>query len=132
MFRVIILGIAIVAVQSAAITNDVTPRIHSSEELVSAVVSDCLDMNGMSCLKGKVLTYLDTLLGLREEQARAFEEKNVDKVIYDRVSRILATNEVRVGLPSAIFGDVAVTYRADRGLDFDVSEKPEGNCFRIV
>jgi hypothetical protein len=125
MFRVIILGIAIVAVQSAAITNDVTPRIHSSEELVSAIVSDCFEMNGMSCLKGKVLTYLDTVLGLREEQARAFDEKNVDKVIYDRVSRILATNEVRVGLPSAIFGDVAVTYRADRGLDFDVSEKPE-------
>lgn len=129
MFRVIILGIAIVAVQSAAITNDVTPRIDSSEELVSAIVSDCFEMNGMSCLKGKVLTYLDTVLGLREEQARAFDEKNVDKVIYDRVSRILATNEVRVGLPSVIFGDVAVTYRADRGLDFEVSEAPEGKFF---
>jgi hypothetical protein len=128
MYRLITFGLFIAAVHSAAISNDVTetPRIHSSEQLISAIVSDCFEINGMSCLKGKVLTYLDTVLGLREEQARAFDDSNVDKVIYDRVARVLASNEVRVELPKAIFGDAAVTYRADRGIDFDMSEKPEG------
>lgn len=120
----ITLGLFIVAVSGAAISNEVTetPRIHSSEQLISAIMNDCFEVNGMSCLKGKVLTYLDTVLGLKSEQARAFDESNVDKVIYDRVSRVLATNEVRVELPKIIFGDVAVTYRADRGVDFDMTE----------
>jgi hypothetical protein len=128
MYRLLTLALFIATVHSAAISNAVTetPRIHDSEQLLSAIVSDCFEINGMSCLKGKVLTYLDTVLGLRTEQARAFNENNVDKVIYDRVARILATNEVRVNLPTAIFGDAAVTYRADRGLDFDLSEKKEG------
>lgn len=128
MYRLFVLVSLAIAVNGAAISNEITetPRINTSEQLISAIVSDCFDLDGMSCLKGKVLTYLDSVLGLRAEQARAFDEKNVDKVIYDRVSRILATNEVRVALPEIIFGDVAVTYRADRGLDFEVSEKPEG------
>lgn len=128
MYRLLALGLFIVTVHGAAISNDITetPRIHTSEQLISAIINDCFDMNGMSCLKGKVLTYLDTVLGLRAEQARAFDQNNVDKVIYDRVARILATNEVRVQLPRPIFGDVAVTYRADRGVDFDVSENTEG------
>lgn len=130
MYRFLTLAIFIAAVQGAAISSDVTetPRIHNSEQMLTSIISDCFEVNGMSCLKGKVLTYLDTVLGLRSEQARAFNDNNVDKVIYDRVSRILATNEVRVDLPKAIFGDVAVTYRADRGLDFDMSEKEEGLC----
>jgi hypothetical protein len=128
MYRLITLGLFLATVHAASISNDITetPRIRSSEQLISSIVNDCFDINGMSCLKGKVLTYLDTVLGLKAEQARAFDEVNVDKVIYDRVSRILATNEVRVELPKPIFGDVAVTYRADRGVDFDMSEKPEG------
>lgn len=128
MYRLLTLGLFIVAVQSAAISNEITetPRIHTSEQLVSAIINDCFELNGMSCLKGKVLTYLDTVLGLQAEQARAFDSKNVDKVIYDRVSRILATNEIRVELPEMIFGDVAVTYRADRGIDFDMSEEKQG------
>jgi hypothetical protein len=124
MYRFLALGLFIATVQGAAISSQVTetPRIHNSEQLLSTIVNDCFEINGMSCLKGKVLTYLDTVLGLRSEQARAFNENNVDKVIYDRVGRILATNEIRVGLPQAIFGDAAVVYRADRGLDFEVSE----------
>jgi hypothetical protein len=128
MYRLITFGLFIACVHSAAISNEVTetPRIHTSEQLISAIVSDCFEINGMSCLKGKVLTYLDTVLGLRAEEARAFDDSNVDKVIYDRVSRVLAANEVRVAMPKAIFGDVVVTYRADRGVDFDMSEQPEG------
>jgi len=127
MYRLLTLGLLIAAVHGAVISNEVTetPRIHTSEQLISAIVNDCFEINGMSCLKGKVLTYLDTVLGLKAEQARAFDENNVDKVIYDRVSRVLATNEIRCELPKTIFGDVAVTYRADRGLDFDMSEEKQ-------
>ncbi|CRK87100.1 CLUMA_CG000817, isoform A [Clunio marinus] len=125
MYRILTIGLFVVTVvHGAAISNDITetPRIHTSEQLISAIFNDCFEMNGMSCLKGKVLTYLDTVLGYKVEQSRAFDEKNVDKVIYDRVSRILATNEIRVKLPKIIFGDVDVTYRADRGVDFEVIE----------
>jgi hypothetical protein len=125
MYRFLTLGLFIATVHGAAISNQLTetPRIHNSEQLLTAIVNDCFEANGMSCMKTKVLTYLDTVLGLRSEQARAFDDENVDKVIYDRVARVLATNEVRVELPQAIFGDAAVVYRADRGVDFDVSEK---------
>lgn len=128
MYRLFTLGLFIVIANGAAISNEVTetPRIHTSEELISSIINDCFEINGMSCLKGKVLTYLDTVLGLKAEQARAFDENNVDKVIYDRVSRVLATNEIRVELPKMIFGDFAVTYRADQGVDFDMSEEKEG------
>lgn len=128
MYRLLTLGLLIATVHGASISNAITetPRIHTSEQLVSDIINECFDIDGMSCLKGKVLTYLDTVLGLKAEQARAFDDRNVDKVIYDRVSRILATNEVRVELPKMIFGEVAVTYRGDRGVDFDMSEKPEG------
>lgn len=128
MFRLLAFGLFIATVHAASFSNAITetPRIHTSEQLISSIVNECFDLNGMSCLKGKVLTYLDTVLGLNVEQARAFDDNNVDKVIYDRVSRILASNEVRVELPKMIFGDVAVTYRADRGVDFDMSEKREG------
>lgn len=128
MCRLLALGLLIATVHGASISNAITetPRIHTSEQLISGIMNDCFDSNGVSCLKGKVLTYLDTVLGLKSEQARAFDGVNVDKVIYDRVSRILATNEVRVELPKVIFGDVAVIYRADRGVDFDMSEQPEG------
>ena len=75
-----------------------TARIDSSEELVSSIISNCFDGETMTCLKGKVLTYLDTVLNLREESARSFASKNVDEVIYDRVARVLATNELKMKL----------------------------------
>lgn len=129
MYRLLALGLFIAMARGSPISNEITetPRIHTSEQLISAIVNDCFEINGMSCLKGKVLTYLDTVLGLKDEQARAYDDDNVDKVIYDRVSRVLAANELRVQLPQIIFGDAAMTYRADRGLDFDLSEEKEGN-----
>lgn len=119
MYRLLIVGLLIASAYGAAISNEIieTPRIHSSEQLITAIINDCDEISSMSCLKGKVLTYLDTILGLNVEQARAFDEKNVDKVIYDRMSRVLASNEFRVQMPQFIFGDALITYRADRGLD---------------
>ncbi|XP_062540337.1 uncharacterized protein LOC134208362 isoform X2 [Armigeres subalbatus] len=109
------------AVSCASIASnlvvDATPRIATSEQLLSSIVNECFaDDSVMNCLKGKVLIYLDGVLGLQEEQARAFEEHNVDKVIFDRVARILATHEFKMQLPE----DAVVTYRADKGVNLDV------------
>lgn len=129
MHRIIFLGIFLLAtVNSATISNEIveTPRIHDGEELVSLIIRDCFDFDGMSCLKGKVLTYLDTVLGLQTESARSYDEKNVDRAIYDRASRLLKTYEFRVELPKLLFGDVVAAYRTDRGIDFLISQKHEG------
>lgn len=117
----LVLGAALLGVAScASIASNLiegTPRIASSEQLLSSIVNECFeDDSVMNCLKGKVLIYLDGVLGLREEQARAFEEQNVDKVIFDRVARVLATHEFQLRLPE----DTVVSYRADKGMDFNV------------
>lgn len=129
MYRFLVFGLFLVTVSGASLrTNEITetPRIYSGEQLIASIVNDCFEIDGMSCVKAKVLTYLDTVIGLKSEDARSFSSKNIDKVIYDRVSRILNSNEIRVQLPKIIFGDVTATYRADTGLEFNVSEKPEG------
>ncbi|CAK1594599.1 unnamed protein product [Parnassius mnemosyne] len=102
-----------------------TTRLRTSDDLLDSVISDCFEASSpMSCLKVKVLSFLDTKLGVSTESARALEEKNIDKVIFDRVGRILNTNEFRLQLPEFLFQSAEVTYRADRGLDV---EFPEGN-----
>ncbi|EAT45788.1 AAEL002955-PB [Aedes aegypti] len=110
-------GVVSCASIASNLVVDATPRIATSEQLLSSIVNECFeDDSVMNCLKGKVLVYLDGVLGLREEQARAFEEQNVDKVIFDRVARILATHEFKVQLPE----DTVVSYRADKGVNLDV------------
>ncbi|XP_058813166.1 uncharacterized protein LOC131677390 [Topomyia yanbarensis] len=109
------------AVSCASIASNLveaaTPRIATSEKLLSAIVNECFEQDSvLGCLKGKVLVYLDGVLGLSEEQARAFEEQNVDKVILDRVARILATHEFKLQLPD----EAVVSYRADKGVNLDV------------
>lgn len=100
-----------------------SPRLHNGDQLVSAVINDCFDGETMTCLKGKVLTYLDTQLNFNEEQGRNFDEKNVDEVIFNRVARLLTTQEFRVQLPETFFNQAVISYRADRGLDFDLPEE---------
>jgi hypothetical protein len=125
MNRIIVLSVLFTIAHSASISNEIVnaPRIYSGEELISAIVNDCFEIDGMSCMKVKVLSYLDTVLGLKSEQGRSLD---VDNLIYNRISRILATNEIRIDLPKVIFGDVTASYRADRGVEFSVSQKPEG------
>lgn len=100
-----------------------TPRLLNGDQLVSAVINDCFDGETMTCLKGKVLTYLDTQLNINEEQGRNFDVKNVDEVIFNRVARLLATQEFRVQLPETFFSQAVISYRADRGLDFDLPQE---------
>lgn len=109
---------------AAAIDNAVAePRIHSSEELISSIVDNCFNSNAMHCLKEKVLTYLDTVAGVDEDvSGRALNDDVVDKVIVDRVARILNTNEIRVQLPETVFANSVLSYRADRGFDLEVPQ----------
>ncbi|EAT33017.1 AAEL014727-PA, partial [Aedes aegypti] len=110
-------GVVSCASIASNLVVDATPRIATSEQLLSSIVNEWFEDDlVMNCLKGKVLVYLDGVLGLREEQVRAFEEQNVDKVIFDRVARILATHEFKVQLPE----DTVVSYRADKGVNLDV------------
>ncbi|XP_030371498.1 uncharacterized protein LOC115621830 [Scaptodrosophila lebanonensis] len=110
-------------VNGAAIDNAVTPRIHSSDELISTIVDKCFHANAMHCLKEKVLTYLDTVANVEEDvSGRAFDDDVIDKVIFDRVARILRTNEVRVQLPETFFSSSVVTYRSDRGFDLELPQ----------
>lgn len=114
------------SVQGAAIDNAVTPRIHSSDELISTIVDKCFHANAMHCLKEKVLTYLDTVANVEEEvSGRAFNEDVIDKVIVDRLARILRTNELRLQLPETFFSSSVMTYRSDRGFDLELP-KEEG------
>uniref|UniRef100_A0A1Y9IVR7 Protein osiris 20 n=1 Tax=Anopheles minimus TaxID=112268 RepID=A0A1Y9IVR7_9DIPT len=113
----LIVGTATGASIASNLVEEERPRIASSEELLSSIVNECFDgASVMGCLKGKVLLYLDGMLGLREEEARSFADGNVDEVIFDRVGRVLATHEIRVQLPE----ETVVSYRADKGLDIDV------------
>lgn len=113
-------ALAILAVNGASVNNNLvieTPRLHSGDELVSSVVNECLDAETMSCLKGKVLTYLDTQLNIDEPHQRSFGKSDMDEKIYDRVARLLNTQEFKVQLPETYFDNAALTFRADRGLD---------------
>lgn len=131
----VVLGCVVLGVQSASIydSNSVveTPRINSGDELISAIMADCFAADTMSCLKVKVLTYLDSKLGLQTEQGRSFEAENIDKTIYDRMGRILATNEFSVTLPDTLFSNAKVTLRGARGFDLEVPEEA-GNSSILV
>lgn len=119
---------SVALVRGAAITdNEIeTSRLQTSDDLLDSVISDCFEAETpMSCLKVKVLSFLDTKLGVSSESARALDEQNIDKVIFDRVARILNNNEFRFQLPEFLFQSAQVTYRADRGLDVDFPEENE-------
>lgn len=119
---------SVALVRGYAITdNEVeTSRLQTSDELLDSVISDCFEADTpMSCLKVKVLSFLDTKLGVKSESARALDDNHIDKVIFDRAARILNTNEFRFQLPEFLFQGAEVSYRADRGLDVDFPEESE-------
>lgn len=123
--NVLIIGSVILAVSGASLSDKSLydlPRINNGDQLISSVINDCFDGNTMTCLKGKVLTYLDSILNLREEKERSFVENNVDSVIMDRVGRILATHEIKVTLPETIFQKTVLSYRPDNGFNINVPE----------
>lgn len=111
------------AVNGASVNNNFvieTPRLNSGDELVSSIVNECLDGETMPCLKGKVLTYLDTQLNIDEQYERSFGKSDIDDKIYNRVSRLLNTKEFRVQLPETFFDNAVLSFRSDRGIDIDL------------
>lgn len=97
-----------------------TARLRTSDDLLDSVISDCFEAEApISCLKVKVLSFLDTKVGIKSESARVLDDQHIDKVIYDRVARILNSNEFRFQLPEFLFQSAEVSYRADRGLDVE-------------
>lgn len=124
----VLASIAIVRGYAIADNEIETSRLRTSDELLDSVVSECFEASSpMTCLKVKVLSFLDTKLGISSESARAFDETNIDKVIYDRVGRILETNEFRFKLPEFLFQGAEVSYRSDKGLDMDIPESDSQN-----
>lgn len=135
--NVLIIGSVILAVSGASISDNSlydVPRINNGDQLISSIINDCFDGNTMTCLKGKVLTYLDSTLNLNEEKERSFAENNVDSVIMDRVGRILSTHEIKVTLPETIFQKTVLSYRPDNGFNINVPEDvvEEGIFFYFI
>lgn len=99
-----------------------TERINSGNELISSILNNCYDM---SCLKGNVLSYLNTFLGIDGQSAgRSSDAQNdVDEQIYDRVARVLKTNEFKWELPETFFRKSVVSFNGERGFDVKVSEE---------
>lgn len=97
-----------------------TPRINSGDEMVSSILNNCYEMD---CLKLNVLSYLNTMANESPDAGRSLNTADVDEAIYNRVGKILNTYEFRVPLPEAFFRKSAVTYRADRGFDVEVSKE---------
>lgn len=105
-----------------------TARLRTSDELLQSVMSDCFEAESpMTCLKVKVLSFLDTKLGKSSESARAFDDKNIDKVIFDRAGKVLQNEEIKFQLPEFLFDNAEVSYRADRGLDVKFPENENEN-----
>ncbi|XP_063706257.1 uncharacterized protein LOC134835315 [Culicoides brevitarsis] len=117
-----IFGFLASSVYAASISNKPNDKIENNEELLSSIISDCFGpSNTMACLKEKVLTYLDTILGYKEE-SRSFSQQNIDEIIFNRVARILATNEIKVKLPNKIFEGITIKYNTVSGLDLETQE----------
>lgn len=136
-FRIICF-LALVAVSHcASISNEISSvdRINSADELVSTVVNDCFHDEAVSCLKEKVLTYFDSQLDMHSESARSYDSENIDKVIFDRMAKLLQTREFKLRLPETVFQNAEISYRADKGLDIvvpDVEENTTGEGINIL
>ncbi|KAJ9577062.1 hypothetical protein L9F63_006342 [Diploptera punctata] len=105
---------------------DTSRSINSGEELLSAVYNDCIDtdkdVSAMSCLRVKVLAYLDSVMGAVD--ARSLDESDVDSLdsmILTRVTRYLKTHQFKVHLPEFLFQEAVLTFRPGRSLtDFQI------------
>lgn len=94
-----------------------TPRINSGAELISSIAADCFSTEVFSCINEKVLNFLDSLAGVSSEESRTMKSESVEEAIFQRVGRILSTNEFRLELPRTLFQGTEVIYRPDTGFD---------------
>lgn len=110
---------AIAGVVDNTVYTERAERISSGNELISSILNNCYDMD---CLKGNVLNYLNSFLGnAGEPEARSAQ--SVDEQIFNRVARLLKTNEFKFELPETFFRKSIVTFNGERGFDVKVSEE---------
>lgn len=123
--KIVVLVCTVQLISASVVDNSVYSegkRINSGDELISTILKNCYDMN---CLKGSVLNYLNTFLNVNTEKEFGRSMKDVDEQIFERVGKILQTNEFRFKLPETFFHKSEVTFRADRGFDVVVSKEAE-------
>lgn len=119
-------------------------KIRSGEELLSAIVTECLggELPTMSCLRVKVLSYLDAVVGLHGASAAEVvsarslgdgsADAKLDKLISARVQRYLNTHEFKVKLPEFIFQEGVLSFKPSEGIDglqLTFPEQGEGRAF---
>jgi hypothetical protein len=115
-------------------------RISNGEELLSAVVGDCFtgsdsEVSSMSCLRLKVLAYLDSVIGVQEARSlEGSDAENLDAMILSRVTRYLKSHQFKVHLPEFFFQEAIMTFRPGKNLaDFKVEfPKPDANEDRAI
>ncbi|XP_047113035.1 uncharacterized protein LOC124789647 isoform X2 [Schistocerca piceifrons] len=100
------------------------------EDLLSSVVDECLGARGlpMSCLRLKVLDYLDATTGSGSAAATGrsasdidADAEHLDAMILSRAQRFLETHQFKLQLPEFAFGRAELIFRPSKGLaDFDV------------
>nr|CAD7405042.1 unnamed protein product [Timema poppensis] len=130
----VLLGCLIATVASAqesAQDNEIlssdSRKIQNGKELLESVVNDCFlsgSGSSMTCLRMKVLSYLDSV-GETQSGRSADEERSdverLDDIILSRVTRYLKSHQFKVKLPEFLFQEAVLTFRPSRGLaDFKV------------
>ena len=115
-------------------------KINSVEELLLAVIGDCFTgsdngLSSMSCLRLKVLKYLDSVVGVQD--ARPLEQSDTeqpDAMILSRVTRYLMSRVFKIHLPDFVFQEETLTFRPGKSLmDFTVEfPKPDASEDRTI
>lgn len=105
--------------------------IGSGDELVNAVVNDCLagDQSVVRCLKIRVLDYLDASLNGGKRSLEAEDEvsdEELDSAIVHRVKKYITSHDFKLHMPDLFFQRATLVFKpASRALtDFDVEFPP--------
>jgi hypothetical protein len=140
----ILCGLALASTASFVDDNEIigssSRRISNGEELLSAVVGDCFTgsdngVSSMSCLRMKVLAYLDSVIGVQEARSsEGSDVGNLDAMILSRVARYLKSHQFKVQLPEFLFQEAILTFRPGKSLtDFKVEfPKPDASEDRAI
>lgn len=118
-------------------------KIRSGEELLSSIVNECLggELPTMSCLRVKVLSYLDTMVGSEGASSNVVSSRSLedgsadaklDKLIAARAQRYLDTHEFKVQLPEVVFQEAVLSFKPSQGIDglqLSFPDQGEGRAF---
>ncbi|XP_046409191.1 uncharacterized protein LOC124174102 [Ischnura elegans] len=139
MNRLVCSVLLLAAAASAAVTVRETSNeiergtIRSSDDLLYQVVDTCLfgdgDEGAMTCIRKKVLAYLDGALersSTVKESGRAVDQE-LDEMIWDRTARLITSHNYQVQLPDTLFQKAIITFHpsateSDMRMDFPAED----------